>query len=285
MFARNYAGVFDGDDAWNAVEIPAGDRYTWPDSTYVRQPSFFQQMPADPPGVEPIAGARALAVLGDSITTDHISPAGAIKRDGPAGRWLVEHGVEPGEFNSYGSRRGNHEVMIRGTFANIRLRNQLVEKSGGYTRHFPDGAAELAIYEAAMMYADEGVPLIVLAGKEYGSGSSRDWAAKGTKLLGVRAVIAESFERIHRSNLIGMGVLPLQFADGENVESLGLSGAESFDFGDLEAGQAKSVTVTARSDEGEETEFTAKVRLDTPNEITYFINGGILQTVLRNLRG
>jgi aconitate hydratase len=284
MFARNYAGVFDGDETWNAVEIPAGDRYTWPDSTYVRQPTFFEQMPADPPGVEPIAAARALAVLGDSITTDHISPAGAIKRDGPAGRWLVEHGVEPGDFNSYGARRGNHEVMIRGTFANIRLRNQLVEKSGGFTRHFPDGE-ETSIYEAAISYAEEGVPLVVLAGKEYGSGSSRDWAAKGTKLLGVRAVIAESFERIHRSNLIGMGVLPLQFAAGESVESLGLSGKESFDFGDLEAGRAKSVTVTARADDGSETEFTAKVRLDTPNEITYFINGGILQTVLRNLRG
>ena len=284
MFVRNYAEVFDGDEAWNAVEIPAGDRYTWPDSTYVRRPSFFEQMPAAPPGVEPIAGARALAVLGDSITTDHISPAGAIKRDGPAGRWLVEAGVEPRDFNSYGARRGNHEVMIRGTFANIRLRNQLVEKSGGYTRHFPDGE-QTSIYEAAMSYAEEGVPLVVLAGKEYGSGSSRDWAAKGTKLLGVRAVIAESFERIHRSNLIGMGVLPLQFAAGESVESLGLSGEESFDFGDLEAGQAKSVTVTARSDDGAETEFTAKVRLDTPNEVTYFINGGILQTVLRNLRG
>ncbi len=284
MFARNYAGVFDGDEAWNAVEIPAGDRYTWPDSTYVRQPSFFEQIPADPPGVEPIAAARALAVLGDSITTDHISPAGAIKRDGPAGRWLVEQGVEPRDFNSYGARRGNHEVMIRGTFANIRLRNQLVEKAGGYTRHFPDGE-QTSIYEAAMSYADEGVPLVVLAGKEYGSGSSRDWAAKGTKLLGVRAVIAESFERIHRSNLIGMGVLPLQFAAGENVESLGLNGEESFDFGDLEGGQAKSVTITARSDDGAETEFTAKVRLDTPNEVTYFINGGILQTVLRNLRG
>jgi aconitate hydratase len=192
--------------------------------------------------------------------------------------------VEPGDFNSYGARRGNHEVMIRGTFANIRLRNQLVEKSGGFTRHFPDGE-ETSIYEAAMSYAEEGVPLVVLAGKEYGSGSSRDWAAKGTKLLGVRAVIAESFERIHRSNLIGMGVLPLQFAAGESVESLGLSGKESFDFGDLEAGQAKSVTVTARADDGSETEFTARVRLDTPNEITYFINGGILQTVLRNLRG
>ncbi len=284
MFVRNYAEVFDGDEAWNAVEIPAGDRYTWPDSTYVRRPSFFEQMPAAPPGVEPIVGARALALLGDSITTDHISPAGAIKRDGPAGRWLVEQGVEPRDFNSYGARRGNHEVMIRGTFANIRLRNQLVEKSGGYTRHFPDGE-QTSIYEAAMSYAEEGVPLVVLAGKEYGSGSSRDWAAKGTKLLGVRAVIAESFERIHRSNLIGMGVLPLQFAAGESVESLGLSGEESFDFGDLEAGRAKSVTVTARSDDGAETEFTAKVRIDTPNEVTYFINGGILQTVLRNLRG
>ena len=284
MFARNYAGVFDGDETWNAVEIPEGNRYNWPDSTYVRRPSFFAQMPADSPGVEPIAGARALAVLGDSITTDHISPAGAIKRAGPAGRWLVEQGVEPGEFNSYGSRRGNHEVMIRGTFANIRLRNQLVEKSGGYTRHFPDGE-ETSIYEAATSYAEEGVPLVVLAGKEYGSGSSRDWAAKGTKLLGVRAVIAESFERIHRSNLIGMGVLPLQFAADESVESLGLSGEESFDVGDLEGGQAKSVTVIARSDDGAETEFTAKVRLDTPNEVTYFINGGILQTVLRNLRG
>ncbi len=285
MFADNYAGVFSGDDEWNAVEVPAGDRYTWPDSTYVRQPSFFEQMPADPPGVEPIAGARVLALLGDSITTDHISPAGAIKRDGPAGRWLVEQGVEPGEFNSYGARRGNHEVMIRGTFANIRLRNQLVDKAGGYTRHFPDGEAQLAIYEAAMMYADEGVPLIVLAGKEYGSGSSRDWAAKGTKLLGVRAVIAESFERIHRSNLIGMGVLPLQFATGESAASLGLTGKESFDFGELDQGKAKSVEVIARADDGETTEFTVTVRLDTPNEITYFQNGGILQTVLRNLKG
>ncbi len=285
MFTRNYAGVFDGDETWNAVEVPAGDRYTWPDSTYVRQPSFFEQMPADPPGVEPIAGARALAVLGDSITTDHISPAGAIKRDGPAGRWLVEQGVGPGDFNSYGARRGNHEVMIRGTFANIRLRNQLVDRAGGFTRHFPGGEAEIPIYDAAMSYADEGVPLVVLAGKEYGSGSSRDWAAKGTKLLGVRAVIAESFERIHRSNLIGMGVLPLQFADGDSVGSLGLSGKESFDFSDLEEGSAKSVTVTAMSDDGSSTEFTATVRLDTPNEVTYFINGGILQTVLRNLRG
>jgi aconitate hydratase len=283
MFSRNYAEVFSGDEEWAAVEVPEGDRYTWPDSTYVRQPSFFEAMPADPPGVEPIAGARALAVLGDSITTDHISPAGAIKKASPAGAWLIEQGVEPGDFNSYGARRGNHEVMIRGTFANIRLRNLLVERAGGYTRHFPDGE-ETFIYDAAMAYAEEGVALVVLAGKEYGSGSSRDWAAKGTKLLGVRAVIAESFERIHRSNLIGMGVLPLQFAAGESTESLGLSGKETFDFGDLEQGRAKSVAVKATTDDGNTTEFTATVRLDTPNEVTYFQNGGILQTVLRNLK-
>jgi aconitate hydratase len=283
MFSRNYAEVFEGEENWNAVDVPSGDRYTWPDSTYVRRPSFFEEMPAGAPGVEPIAGARALALLGDSITTDHISPAGAIKRDSPAGRWLTEQGVEVRDFNSYGARRGNHEVMIRGTFANIRLRNQLVDKAGGYTRHFPDGE-ETTIYDAAVQYASEGVPLVVLAGKEYGSGSSRDWAAKGTKLLGVRAVIAESFERIHRSNLIGMGVLPLQFAAGESVASLGLTGRETFDFGDLEDGQAKTVAVTARSDEGEEKTFEATVRLDTPNEVTYFLNGGILQTVLRKLR-
>ncbi|HET9592334.1 MAG TPA: aconitate hydratase [Solirubrobacterales bacterium] len=283
MFERNYAEVFAGDEMWNEVEVPSGDRYTWPDSTYVRRPSFFEQMPAQAPGVEPIAGARALALLGDSITTDHISPAGAIKRDSPAGRWLNEQGVEVKDFNSYGARRGNHEVMIRGTFANIRLRNELVEKAGGYTRHFPDGE-ETTIYEAAMQYAGENVPLVVLAGKEYGSGSSRDWAAKGTKLLGVRAVIAESFERIHRSNLIGMGVLPLQFADGESVASLGLTGQETFDFGDLEEGRAKEVTVTARADDGGEKQFTATVRLDTPNEVGYFLNGGILQTVLRKLK-
>jgi aconitate hydratase len=283
MFKRNYAEVFSGDEAWNAVDVPEGDRYDWPDSTYVRQPSFFEDMPADPPGVAPIEGARVLAVLGDSITTDHISPAGAIKKESPAGHWLIDAGVEPGEFNSYGSRRGNHEVMVRGTFANIRLRNQLVEKAGGFTRHFPDGE-ETTIYGAAMAYAEEGVPLVVLAGKEYGSGSSRDWAAKGTNLLGVRAVIAESFERIHRSNLIGMGVVPLQFPDGENVASLGLTGEETFTFGDLEAGEAKTVTVIATTDSGEEKTFEAKVRLDTPNEVTYLNNGGILQTVLRNLK-
>jgi aconitate hydratase len=283
MFKRNYADVFSGDEEWNAVEVPEGDRYDWPDSTYVRRPSFFQDIPADPPGIGAVEGARVLAVLGDSVTTDHISPAGAIKKDSPAGHWLTEQGVEPGDFNSYGSRRGNHEVMIRGTFANIRLRNQLVEKAGGFTRHFPDGA-ETTIYDAATDYAAEGVPLVILAGKEYGSGSSRDWAAKGTKLLGVGAVIAESFERIHRSNLIGMGVLPLQFAEGENAASLGLDGSETFTIGDLEGGQAKTVTVTATTDAGESKTFEAKVRLDTPNEVTYINNGGILQTVLRNLK-
>jgi len=283
MFTRNYADVFAGDEHWNAVEVPEGDRYDWPDSTYVRRPSFFAGMPEQPTPVEPIEGARVLAVLGDSITTDHISPAGAIKRDSPAGRWLVEQGVEPRDFNSYGSRRGNHEVMIRGTFANIRLRNLLVERAGGFTRHFP-GGEETTIYEAAMRYADDGVPLVVLAGKEYGSGSSRDWAAKGTKLLGVRAVIAESFERIHRSNLIGMGVAPLQFAEGESVEALGLSGEETIDVADLRNGEAGTVTVTARRDGGEVARFECKVRLDTPNEVRYFQQGGILQTVLRQLR-
>jgi aconitate hydratase len=283
MFTRNYGKVLEGDETWRAVEVPEGDRYTWPDSTYVRRPSFFEQMPAEAPGVEPIAGARVLALLGDSITTDHISPAGAIKKSSPAGEWLIEQGVEPRDFNSYGSRRGNHEVMVRGTFANIRLRNLLAERTGGFTRRFP-GGEETSIYEAAMAYADEGVPLVVLAGKEYGSGSSRDWAAKGTKLLGVRAVIAESFERIHRSNLIGMGVLPLQFPSGESAESLGLSGEEVFDIGDLENGEAKTVAVTARREGGDPVEFEATVRLDTPNEIGYFQNGGILQTVLRNLR-
>jgi aconitate hydratase len=283
MFERNYAEVFAGDEMWNAVEVPSGDRYTWPESTYVRRPTFFEDMPAAAPGVSPITGARALALLGDSITTDHISPAGAIKKDSPAGRWLMDSGVEVKDFNSYGSRRGNHEVMIRGTFANIRLRNQLVDRAGGYTRHFPDGG-ETTIYDAAMAYAGDGVPLVVLAGKEYGSGSSRDWAAKGTRLLGVRAVIAESFERIHRSNLIGMGVLPLQFSSGDNIASLGLTGDENFDIGDLEEGEAKTVTVTARADDGTEKQFEATVRLDTPNEVTYFRNTGILQTVLRKLK-
>jgi aconitate hydratase len=278
MFTRNYGGVLEGDETWKAVEVPSGDRYTWPDSTYVRRPSFFDGMPPEPPPVEPIAAARVLALLGDSITTDHISPAGAIKKASPAGQWLIEQGVEPRDFNSYGSRRGNHEVMIRGTFANIRLRNLLVERAGGFTRRFP-GGGETTIFEAATSYGEEGVPLVVLAGREYGAGSSRDWAAKGTKLLGVRAVIAESFERIHRSNLIGMGVLPLQFPEGESIDSLGLTGEEVIDISDLEEGQTKTVTVKA-----DNVEFDATVRLDTPNEVTYFQNGGILQTVLRNLR-
>src|SRR6187551_1241934 len=274
MFTRNYGKVLEGDETWRAVEVPEGDRYTWPDSTYVRRPSFFEGMPAEAPGVEPIGAARVLALLGDSITTDHISPAGAIKKDSPAGAWLIEQGVEPRDFNSYGSRRGNHEVMIRGTFANIRLRNLLAERTGGFTRRFP-GGEETTIYEAAMAYAGEGVPLVVLAGKEYGSGSSRDWAAKGTKLLGVRAVIAESYERIHRSNLIGMGVLPLQFADGESAASLGLDGTETFSISGLDGGQAREVTVTADPPSGDSVEFTARVRLDTPNEVAYFRNGGI----------
>ncbi|MEX1220333.1 MAG: aconitate hydratase [Solirubrobacterales bacterium] len=281
MFTENYAEVFTGDENWQQVSVPEGDRYTWPDSTYVRRPSFFEAMPTDPPGLAPVESARVLALLGDSITTDHISPAGAIKKSSPAGAWLIEQGVGPADFNSYGSRRGNYEVMVRGTFANIRLRNLLVEKSGGFTRHFPDGE-EMSIYDAAVRYAAEGTPLVVLAGKEYGSGSSRDWAAKGTMLLGVRAVIAESYERIHRSNLIGMGVVPLQFPDGESAESLGLTGEEVITIGDLKNGEATEVTVTAGR-EGSEVTFEATVRLDTPNEIRYIQNGGILQTVLRDL--
>ena len=287
MFTKSYADVFSGDKRWNAIRVPEGDRYTWPKSTYVRRPSFFEGMDREPAAVNPIEGARVLAVLGDSVTTDHISPAGAIKKDSPAGRWLMEQGVEVRDFNSYGSRRGNHEVMIRGTFANVRLRNRLADREGGFTRRFPrDGGPgeETTIFEAAMAYADEGVPLVVLAGKEYGSGSSRDWAAKGTALLGVRAVLAESFERIHRSNLIGMGVLPLQFPEGESIEGLGLTGEETFSFGDLEGGEAKTVAVTATSEGADPLSLEAKVRIDTPNEVTYFRNGGILHRVLRDLR-
>jgi aconitate hydratase len=283
MFKKSYSDVFTGDERWRELETPEGHRYTWPDSTYVRRPPFFEAIDPEPRPVEPIGGARVLAVLGDSVTTDHISPAGAIKRDSPAGTWLLEQGVDVRDFNSYGSRRGNHEVMIRGTFANVRLRNRLTGREGGYTRHFPDGE-ERTVYEAAMRYADDGVPLIVLAGREYGSGSSRDWAAKGTSLLGVRAVIAESFERIHRSNLIGMGVLPLQFPDGESAESLGLTGEETIDVGDLENGEARTVSVTASREGADSIEFEARVRLDTPNEVRYFQHGGILQRVLRDLR-
>jgi aconitate hydratase len=283
MFTKGYSDVFTGDKRWKEIEVPEGDRYTWPDSTYVRRPSFFEGMRPEPDPVKPIEGARVLAVLGDSVTTDHISPAGAIKKDSPAGRWLIEQGVDVRDFNSYGSRRGNHEVMIRGTFANVRLRNRLVQKEGGFTRKFPDGE-ETTIYEAAMAYAEDRVPLVVLAGKEYGSGSSRDWAAKGTALLGVRAVIAESFERIHRSNLIGMGVLPLQFPGGESIDSLGLTGEEIFSVGDLRNGEAKAVEVTAARDGADPVRFEATVRIDTPNEVAYFQNGGILHRVLRDLR-
>jgi aconitate hydratase len=292
MFRKSYGEVFAGDQRWNGLDVPQGERFAWdPGSTYVRLPPYFDGMPAEPEAITELNGARALAKLGDSVTTDHISPAGAIKRDGPAGAYLQEQGVEPRDFNSYGSRRGNHEVMMRGTFANIRLRNQLAPGTeGGVTRHLPDGQ-QTSIYDAAMRYADEGVPLLVLAGKEYGSGSSRDWAAKGTRLLGVRAVIAQSYERIHRSNLVGMGVLPLQFADGESAESLGLSGEEIFSVDGIAAavaavedGQgAQSVTVRAEREGGDTVEFAARVRIDTPRESEYFRHGGILQYVLRTL--
>ncbi|MFM9043260.1 MAG: aconitate hydratase AcnA [bacterium] len=285
MFTRSYADVFTGDERWQAIEVPSEDRYDWPESTYVRRPPFFEGITRDPVPVAPISGARVLAFLGDSVTTDHISPAGAIKADSPAGIWLQEHGVEPSEFNSYGARRGNYEVMVRGTFANVRLKNRLASQEGGFTRYFSsdDATEEMPIYDAAVRYRDDGVPLIVLAGREYGSGSSRDWAAKGTNLLGVRAVIAESYERIHRSNLIGMGVVPLQFPAGSSAADLGLTGEETFDIGDLADGEAKSVAVTARSEDGSEVVFEATVRIDTPNEVSYFRNGGILQRVLREL--
>jgi aconitate hydratase len=280
-FSSSYADVFAGDERWRGLEVPTGDSFEWAkDSTYVRRPPYFDGMDAEPTGTKDIVGARVLAILGDSVTTDHISPAGSIKTDSPAGRYLTEHGVERKDFNSYGSRRGNHEVMIRGTFANIRLRNQLAPGTeGGVTRHLPDGE-DMSIYDAAQRYAEEGVPLVILAGKEYGSGSSRDWAAKGTMLLGVRAVIAESYERIHRSNLIGMGVLPLQFTDGESRESLGLTGEEVFEVRGLEGTDRIPREVEVKA--GDQT-FTAVVRIDTPGEAEYFRHGGILQYVLRSL--
>jgi len=281
MFRASYAEVFDGDDHWNGLDVPTGETFAWdPDSTYVRRPPFFADLPREPAPVAEIEGARVLAMLGDSVTTDHISPAGAIRKGSPAAQYLDEHGVQQRDFNSYGSRRGNHEVMMRGTFANIRLRNRLAPGTeGGVTRVLPEGE-EATIYDAAMTYAERGTPLVVLAGKEYGSGSSRDWAAKGTKLLGVRAVIAESFERIHRSNLVGMGVLPLQFPEGESAESLGLTGEEEFSIAGLDGGEAKEVTVRAG-----EKEFTARVRIDTPKEVEYYQHGGILPYVLRDLLG
>jgi aconitate hydratase len=282
MFRSSYAGVFEGSEQWKAMPVPSGDLYEWdPESTYVRRPPFFEGLTAKAPPVAAIEGAKVLVYLGDSVTTDHISPAGSIKKDSPAGRYLIEHGVEPPDFNTYGSRRGNHEVMMRGTFANVRLRNKLVPGvEGGFTRHLTDGQ-QMSIYDAAMRYQDEGTPLVVLAGKEYGSGSSRDWAAKGTRLLGIRAVIAESFERIHRSNLIGMGVLPLQFPDAMTAESLALSGEETFD---IESPEGKrEVRVVARKPDGSQVEFNAAVRIDTPQEFEYYRNGGILHYVLRQL--
>ena len=285
MYRRTYADVFTGDENWAALPVPEGDLFAWdPDSTYVRLPPYFEGMSPEPGTVEDVAGARCLVMVGDSVTTDHISPAGAIKTDSPAGRYLVESGVERKDFNSYGSRRGNHEVMVRGTFANVRLRNLLVPGSEGtWTVHLPDGE-ETTIFDAAMRYRSEGVPTVVLAGKEYGSGSSRDWAAKGPNLLGVRAAIAESYERIHRSNLIGMGIVPLQYPDGETAESLGLTGREVFAVEGLENGEASSVRVTAAPDDGgEPIAFTARVRLETPREREYLRHGGILLYALRKL--
>jgi aconitate hydratase len=288
MFRRSYGDVFHGDDRWRGLAVPKGETYVWEkDSTYIRRAPFFDEMSLQPAPVEDIGSARVLAVLGDSVTTDHISPAGSIKKDSPAGKYLQERGVKPADFNSYGSRRGNHEVMVRGTFANVRLRNRMVPNlEGGFTRHLPDGA-EMSIFEASEKYIAEGVPLVIIAGKEYGSGSSRDWAAKGPRLLGVRAVIAESYERIHRSNLVGMGILPLQFAAGENAESLKLTGEEVLEITgirELIAAFAPGRSLKVRASSGGKTkEFNALVRIDTPQEALYYANGGILQYVLRQL--
>ena len=283
MFKKNYADVFKGDERWNRIESPEGEVYLWPESTYIKKPPYFDGMSMQPGTVEDIHGARVLGLFGDSITTDHISPAGSIKKDSPAGRYLISKGVDPKDFNSYGARRGNDEVMVRGTFANIRIRNLMLDGvEGGYTIHVPSGE-QLPIYDAAMRYKAEGTPLVVIAGKEYGTGSSRDWAAKGTLLLGVKAVIAESFERIHRSNLVGMGVLPLQFNDGENAKSLGLTGREQFDITGLAGGESKEAQVVATAADGSRKAFTVKVLLLTPKEREFFRHGGILQYVLRDL--
>ncbi|WP_443209230.1 aconitate hydratase AcnA, partial [Rhodococcus rhodochrous] len=290
MFRKSYADVFKGDERWQNLETPEGDTFAWDqDSTYVRKAPYFEGMTMEPDAVSDIKGARVLALLGDSVTTDHISPAGPIKPGTPAAQYLDAHGVERKDYNSLGSRRGNHEVMVRGTFANIRLQNQLLDGvSGGYTRDFTqDGAPQAFIYDASQNYQKAGIPLVVLGGKEYGSGSSRDWAAKGTRLLGVKAVITESFERIHRSNLIGMGVIPLQFPAGESAKSLGLTGTEVFDIEGIEklneGVTPKTVKVTATKDNGEKVTFDAVVRIDTPGEADYYRNGGILQYVLRNM--
>ncbi|OOG37607.1 aconitate hydratase 1 [Rhodanobacter sp. C06] len=285
MFEKNYADVFKGDSRWNRIASPDGALFKWDDSTYIKNPPYFDGMSKEAGTIEDIHGASVLGLFGDSITTDHISPAGSIKKDSPAGRFLIEKGVQPKDFNSYGSRRGNDDVMVRGTFANIRIRNQMLDGvEGGYTRHVPSGE-QMAIYDAAMKYKAEKTPLIVLAGKEYGTGSSRDWAAKGTLLLGVKAVIAESFERIHRSNLVGMGVLPLQFKDGESAKSLGLDGYESFEITGLAGGESKEAKVLATGKDGKQKEFTVKVLLLTPKERDFFRHGGILQYVLRQLAG
>ncbi|MGD8977484.1 MAG: aconitate hydratase AcnA [Gammaproteobacteria bacterium] len=286
MFRDSYGRVFQGDENWRQLPLPAGDIYDWdPASTYVQSPPYFTDMTMDTDAAGAIRDARVLALLGDSVTTDHISPAGSIAKDSPAGQYLISRGVDPKDFNSYGSRRGNHEVMMRGTFANIRLRNQLAPGTeGGWTRYLP-GGEQMSIFDAAMKYRDAGTPLLIIAGKEYGSGSSRDWAAKGTNLLGVKAVLAESYERIHRSNLVGMGVLPLQFLDGDSAASLGLTGEEVYDVQGAEDLEATEVTISARKDSGETVEFKARVRIDTPKEREYFRNGGILHYVLRQLAG
>jgi aconitate hydratase len=285
QYRKVYSEVFEGDAQWKSMPVPVGDLYQWdPNSTYIKLPPYFENMPKTPGPLSDIRGARVLAILGDSVTTDHISPAGSIAVDSPAGKYLIAHGVKPHEFNSYGARRGNHEVMMRGTFANIRLRNQLAPGTeGSWTLHLPDGE-KLYIYDAAVKYREEGVPLVVLAGKEYGSGSSRDWAAKGTRLLGVRAVIAESYERIHRSNLVGMGVLPLEFKPGENRTTLGLTGHEIFEIdGVAKLAPRKEVSVRAQSADGKKLSFSAIVRVDTPEEVSYYQHGGILQYVMRQM--
>jgi len=285
QYRKEYSAVFEGDARWKAMPVPAGDLYQWNSkSTYIKMPPYFENMPKTAPALADIHGARVLAVLGDSVTTDHISPAGSIAVDSPAGKYLIANGVKPHEFNSYGARRGNHEVMMRGTFANIRLRNQLAPGTeGSWTLHLPDGE-KMYIYDASVKYREDGVPLLVIAGKEYGSGSSRDWAAKGTRLLGIRAVLAESYERIHRSNLVGMGVLPLEFKAGENRESLGLTGHEVFDIEGISSLKPRmEASVRAKSADGKVKALSAVVRVDTPDEVSYYRHGGILQYVLRQM--
>jgi aconitate hydratase len=296
MFRKQYSTVSQGDKNWQNLKFPSGNTYHWePDSTYIRRAPYFDGMTATPAPIEDIRAARCLAVLGDSVTTDHISPAGSIKKNGPAGQYLAAHGVAPADFNSYGSRRGNHEVMVRGTFANVRLRNKLAPGTeGGVTRLLPE-ETEMSIYDASVIYAERGIPLCILAGKEYGSGSSRDWAAKGPRLLGIKFVIAESYERIHRSNLVGMGILPFQFLPGQSVASLGLTGEEIFAIGDA-PGQLQSMLdskfadgrilpILAETPTGKTIEFSAILRIDTPQEVLYYQHGGILQYVLRQLAG